>query len=110
MLLSPWLKRVGAPAGLTDFVKDYIEPNREMLGFIDLGLGAVSLANRMGLFYVSFLPGGYPQSLVLLGVGLTISYHTLKNIPLLYNLMKKIEPYQEYVGGIGIIFGLHAIF
>ena len=110
LLLYPWLKRIGVHHASADTAHNKLEPYRNTLGMIDLGLGAMSLLNRMGLVYVPLLPGGYPQSLVVIGVGLTLGYHTLKNFGPVYEWGKKLEPYQEYIGGVGVLFGLHAIF
>ena len=110
ILIFPWLKRVGISNDTIEDGFKKLEPYRNVLGIIDFCLGGVSLLNRMGTIYVSFLPGGYPQSLVVIGVGLTLGYHALKGIEPVYKFAKKLEPYQEYIGGVGILFGLHAIF
>jgi hypothetical protein len=110
LLLLPWMKKVGVPAGFTGFVHEQIESRRDLLGTVDLGLGLVSLANRMGLIYLSILSSSYPQSLVLLGAGLTVGSHFAKGFKPARDLTKKLEPYRDYVGAAGVLLGLHAIF
>ena len=110
LLIAPWLQEKGIGKKFITQARAKLDPYRNTIGMVDLGLGAVSLINRIGIVRISFMPGGYPQSLVVLGVGLTIGYKALKIFPPLFNLGKKLEPYQPYVGAVGILFGLHAIF
>ena len=110
VLVAPLLERMGVSKDKIEMARKKVDPYRNTIGMMDLSLGVISLLNRMHIIHIPFLPGGYPQSLVVIGVGLTLGYQTFRNVPRLYNFMKKVEPYEDYVGSVSILFGLHAIF
>ncbi len=110
MLLAPFLVRIGVSKTFVDDAMHKLNPHRKILALADLGIGAVALLNRLGIAHIYISSGGFPQIIVVFVVGLTLGHQAFKHVAAFANFYKKVEPYQEYVGGLGVLFGLHAIF
>jgi hypothetical protein len=110
ILYAPLFERMGVSKKFVEDALQKVEPHRETIAKVDLVVGLISLLNRMHIIYIWFLPGGYPQSLVILGVGLTLAPELSKKFPPIHDfIVRKVEPYGKYVGALGLLFGLHAI-
>ena len=84
---------------------------RKIIAQIDIVIGIVALINRLNILDVWFIHGGFPQIIVILAVGLTLGSELTRGFPAVHNfVVKNLDPYKEYVGVVGILFGLYSIF
>ncbi len=112
VLAAPGIERFGLAVEHVRRASAKINSRRNTVGLVILVIGCVGLLNRLGIIHMQAIlgGGGFPQSFMLIGQGLLIAREKFDHVPLLRDFTRKLEPYNEYIGTAGILFGIHAIF
>lgn len=110
MLAAPMLKKLGGQQQI-DQAQGALNNFRGGIGIIALILGVLALLERLSLFgYYLGLYFGFPQAIIAILMGLLLAANFFQKYPGMHKFIVSLESYSEWIGILGILIGLSALF